>query len=183
MSHYRRYFIPGGTYFFTLVVHERRPILTTSMARPSLRQAFRTVRKNRPFALVALALMPDHLHTVWTLPRGDSDYPTRWAQIKESFTRSFLASGGAEGSKSVSRMKRRERAVWQRRFWEHTVRDEDDLQRCIDYVHWNPVKHGLVKRVQDYPWSSFHRFVKLGDYDLAWGGVNPCPETDNLGWE
>jgi len=123
----------------------------------------RKVRRNRPFETVGFALMPDHLHAVWTLPRGDWGYPLRWGQIKESFTRSFLAAGGAEGSRNVSRIKRRERAIWQHRFWEHTVRDEDDLQRCIDYIHWNPVKHGLVERVQEYPWSTFHRYVKLGD--------------------
>jgi len=183
MSSYRRYFIPGGTYFFTVVVHERRPILTTSMARSCIRKAMRTVRKKLPFETVAFVLLPEHLHAVWTLPQGDSDYPLRWGQIKESFTRSFLASGGAEGSRSASRIKKRERAVWQRRSWEHTVRDEDDLKRCIDYVHWNPVKHGLVRRVQNYPWSTFRRHAQLGEYDVDWGSMNPCPEADDLGWE
>ncbi|MGP0065799.1 MAG: REP-associated tyrosine transposase [Isosphaeraceae bacterium] len=181
MSQYRRYFIPGGNYFFTVVTHDRRPFLTSSIARPCLRRAIRKVRRRRPFDLVAIVLLPDHLHTVWTLPRGDADYPMRWAQIKESFTRSFLTHGGAEGFRNSSRIGRRERAVWQRRSWEHTCKDEDEVERCISYVHWNPVKHGLVQRVQDYPWSTFHRYVRLGEYDLAWGAVNPCPETDD--WE
>ena len=178
MSSYRRYFLPGATYFFTVVTYERQPILTQPLARSCLRAAIRTVKQKRPFDLVALVLIPDHIHTVWTLPRGDADYPTRWAQIKESFTRRYLAVGGDEGRRSASRARRRERAIWQRRYWEHTVRDEDDLKRCIDYIHWNPVKHGLVERVQDYPWSTFHRFARLGEYDLAWGGVDPCLGAD-----
>jgi len=183
MSQYRRYFIPGGTYFFTVVTHRRRPILTSDIARPCLSQAFREVKTDRPFESVVLVLLPDHLHTVWTLPPGDSDYPTRWKKIKEKFTRSFLANGGTEGPRNASRIRRRERAIWQRRGWEHTCRDDDDVERCINYVHWNPVKHGLVKRVRDYPWSTFHRFVQRGEYDPDWGGENPCPEADLLGWE
>jgi putative transposase len=133
--------------------------------------------------LFAIVVLPDHLHTVWTLPAGDSDYSLRWAQIKEGFTRRFLKSGGAEATRSVSREAHRERGVWQRRFWEHTCRDEDDLKRCVDYLHWNPVKHGLVSRVQDYAWSSFQRFVRLGEYDLEWGRSNPCPGFETPEWE
>jgi putative transposase len=143
----------------------------------------RWVKTRHPFDLLADVLVPDHLHAVWALPPGDSAYPARWAQLKQSFTRSFLASGGAEGCRSASRVRRRERAVWQRRYWEHTIRDEDDLKRCVDYIHWNPVKHGLVERVQDYPWSTFHRFVRPGEYDLDWGRVNPCLGTDTSRWE
>jgi putative transposase len=183
MSLYRRYFIPGGTYFFTVVTYERRPILTTPIGRSCLGKALRTVKSKRPFMLVALVLMPDHLHAVWTLPRGDSDYSRRWSQIKKTFTRLFLASGGSKGARCSSRLRRRDRSVWQRRFWEHTCRDEDDLKGCIDYIHWNPVKHGLVEHVQDYPWSTFHRFVRLGEYDL--GDRRPsAPNGANMpGWE
>jgi putative transposase len=181
MPYYRRWCIEGATYFFTVVTHERRPILTEPYARSCLREAIAAVRQKRPFAVVACALMPDHLHTVWALARGDADYPLRWAQIKEAFTRRYLAAGGDEGSRSASRTHRRERAVWQRRYWEHTIRDEDDLKRCVDYIHWNPVKHKLVEHVQDYPWSTFHRFVQLGEYDRTWGSVDPCPDADE--WE
>jgi putative transposase len=183
MSVYRRLFIPGGTYFFTVVTYHRRPILTDPLGRSCLRAAIRSVRAKRPFDVIAFVLMPDHLHAVWTLPLGDSDYAVRWSQIKESFTRLFLASGGMEGSRNAARVRRRERSVWQRRYWEHTCRDDDDLKRCIDYIHWNPVKHGLVERVQDYPWSTFHRFASLGDYDLDTGIVNPPGDTKNFGWE
>jgi putative transposase len=141
------------------------------------------VRAKRPFDLVAISLMPDHLHAVWTLPPGDCDYPTRWAQIKEAFTRCFLASGGVDGAPNASRIRRRERAVWQRRYWEHTCRDEDDFKRCIDYVHWNPVKHGLVERVVDYPWSTFHRFARMGEYDIDWVSTNAGGDSDEMEWE
>ncbi len=183
MPEYRRLFIPGGTYFFTVVTQDRRPILTTDTARACLRTAIRTVRKKQPFGLLAIVLLPDHLHTVWALPPGDERYPLRWAQIKEQFSRLSLASGGEEALVSESRMRHRERGIWQRRYWEHACRDEDDLKRCVDYVHWNPVKHGLVKRVTDYPWSTFHRFVKEGEYDPDWGGHDPCPDATGPGWE
>jgi putative transposase len=183
MSVYRRLFIRGGTYFFTVVTYGRRPILADPLGRSCLRAAIRRVRAKRPFEVIAFVLMPDHLHALWTLPLGDSDYAVRWSQIKESFTRLFLASGGMEGSRNATRVRRRERSVWQRRYWEHTCRDEDDLKRCIDYIHWNPVKHGLVERVQDYPWSTFHRFARLGDYDIDEGIAHPPGDTKNLGWE
>jgi putative transposase len=133
-----------------------------------------------PFAFV---LLPDHFHTVFRLPEGDADYSTRLGKIKEAFTRAFLAAGGEEGAMSGNRTKHRERAVWQHRFWEHTVRDEDDLDRCVNYIHWNPVKHGLVKRVGDYPWSSFHRFVRTGGYDRDWGGEMVLGDIPGSEWE
>ncbi len=177
MPHYRRYFVPGATYFFTAVTHERRPILTTEIGRDILRRSIRKVQKKRPFEIVAIVLLSEHIHTVWTLPPGDPDFSIRWAQIKESFTRLRLASDGLEGSVATSRTLHRERGVWQRRFWEHLCRDEADLKRCVDYLHWNPVKHGLVRSVREYPWSSFHRFVRAGEYDLEWGRTDPCPEA------
>ncbi|MGD9127595.1 MAG: transposase [Planctomycetia bacterium] len=178
MSKYRRWFRKGGTYFFTVVTHQRRPILTSELGREALHNALEEIRQDRPFSIIAIVLMPEHIHTVWTLPPGDHDYSTRWRRIKGCFTRLYLSAHGQEGKQSDSRTTRQERAVWQRRFWEHTCRDEHDLKRCVDYIHWNPVKHGLVSRVRDYPWSSFERFVRLGEYSLDWGGINPCP-----GWE
>jgi putative transposase len=176
MPEYRRFYVPGGTYFFTVVTCERRPFLTTDLARRCLRDALTAEREKRHFEILAFVLLPDHMHAVWTLPRGDTEYSTRWAKIKECFTRQYLELGGTEGNPSSSRVKHRERAIWQRRFWEHTCGDEDDLERCIDYVHWNPVKHGYVQRVRDYEFSSFHRFVKQGHYDIGWGGSDPDPK-------
>ena len=183
MSNYRRNYVPGGTCFFTLVTQDRQPILTSEIARRCLRCAIRATRRKRPFTFFAIVVLPDHLHAVWTLPRGDSDYSLRWAQIKEDFTRRYLKSGGTEATRTSSRAKHRERGVWQSRFWEHTCEDESDLKSCVDYMHWNPVKHKLVSRVRDYPWSSFRRFVRLGEYDPEWGRVDPCPGFDTPEWE
>lgn len=170
MANYRRAVVPGGTFFFTQVTYDRRPILTTATARRALRQAIREVRHRRPFAIDGFVLLPDHLHTVWTLPRGDADYPTRWRQIKSLFTKRWLAAGGNEQSVSVGRAVQGGRGVWQRRYFERTVRNESDLRRCLDYLHINPVKHGLCDRAADYPWSSLHRYLRLGEYDTDWGG-------------
>lgn len=172
MSRYRRNFVPGGTYFFTVVTNRRRPFLTSPTARHSLRAALRHVRSHHPFTIDAIVLLPDHLHTVWTLPPQDVAYPLRWKQIKERFTSAYLANGGEEASVSASRHAKGERGVWQRRYYEHTVRDDADLKHCVDYVHVNPLKHGLVTRVIDWPWSSFHRYVTLGEYTPDWG-VDP----------
>ena len=174
MPNYRRNYVPGGTYFFTLVTHERRPILTTDLGRVGLRRAIRAVRRRWPFAVLGIVLMPDHLHTVWTLPPGDARYSNRLRRIKRLFTNAFLAGGGTEGERSASRRRRSERGVWQRRFWEHTVRDGDDLIRCMDYLHFNPVKHGLAANVRDWSWSSFHRYVESGDYPPDWGSGPPA---------
>jgi len=140
-------------------------------------------RAKRPFAILAFVLLPDHLHTVWTLPRDDSNYSIRWARIKGNFTRHYLDGGGLEGTTTASRLQKDERAIWQRRFWEHACRDEIDAKRCVDYLHWNPVKHGFTTRVQDYPWSSFHRFVVEGEYDAEWGGGDSFPRPIAVGWE
>jgi putative transposase len=119
---------------------------------------------------------------VWTLPYNDPDYSTRWRRIKEEFTKSYLADGGVELLVSDSRRKKHERGIWQRRYWEHAVRDEDDLKRCVDYVHWNPRKHGYVRRVRDWKYSTFHRFVKLGEYEIDWGASDPTAGCDSQKW-
>ena len=164
MTNYRRARFAGGYYFFTLVTHERRGFLTDDLARECLRSAWHKVRRNRPFAVMAVCLLPDHLHCLWRLPPGDHDYSQRWRLIKTDFTRSYLEAGGSEGAQSVSRRQKCERGVWQRRFWEHQIRDENDLDRHVDYIHYNPVKHGLVNTVADWPWSTYHRFVRRGFY-------------------
>jgi putative transposase len=131
----------GRTFFFTLVTDERPPILTTELGRSCLRAAFHRVRASRPFDLTAIVLLPDHLHAVWTMPETDNEYSIRWSAIKSEFTRRWLAHGGKEATPSQSRRAKQERSVWQRRFYEHTCRDDADLKRCIDYVHVNPLKH------------------------------------------
>ncbi len=183
MSQYRRLYVPGGTYFFTVVTHERRQFLCDDSSRSLLREAINAISKSLPFETVAIVLLPDHLHAIWTLPPGDDDFSTRWRQIKDRFTRNYLKLGGTEGERSDSRIKQKERAIWQRRFWEHLCDDEDDLKRHLDYVHWNPMKHGLVKRVVDYKWSSFHRYMKLGEYTSNWGETDPCPGYAKPEWE
>ena len=126
------------------------------------------MRQAHPFQIDGIVILPDHLHTLWTLPEGDDDYSLRWRQIKSAFSRRL-----DEGETvSASRSRKRERGVWQRRFWEHTIRDDEDFARHLDYIHYNPVKHGHVKRVADWPYSSFHRHVQQGIYSLEWGGVN-----------
>lgn len=172
MTNYRRNFVQGGTFFFTLVTHRRNPILTTRLARNTLRKAFQSVRRGRPFIIDAIVLLPDHLHSVWTLPANDADFSTRWRQIKSLFTRQWLQQGGREAAQSQSRQLKSERGIWQRRFFEHTCRDENDMKRCIDYLHVNPLKHGLVESVKDWPWSSFHRYLQLAEYSSDWGAVN-----------
>ncbi len=182
MSDYRRCYVPGGTYFFTCVTYRRRPILTTDLGRRCLRAAIEKVRESYPFEIVAFVLVPDHCHSVWTLPPTDDKYPLRWRRIKEEFTEAWLAAGGTELPQSASRKRHRQRGVWHKRYWEHTVGDGADLKRCVDYTHWNPRKHGLAPRVRDWEWSSFHRFVTEGEYDLDWGGTDPTPGWDDPEW-
>jgi putative transposase len=171
MRHYIRS-RTGQVYFFTVVTHNRREILTTELGRKSLRGAINAVRAQHPFRLTAVVLLPDHLHAVWELPAGDTDYSSRWRLIKSSFTRLWTEAGGDLGPVGPSRTRKGERAVWQRRFYEHTCRDDDDLRRCVDYVHVNPLKHHMVDRVVDWPWSSFHRYVRLGEYTSSWGSCD-----------
>ncbi len=172
MSDYRRYYVAGGTYFFTVVTYNRRPILTTDHGRNFLHSAIEKVRGERPFEIFATVLIPDHWHVIMQLPPGDDNYSTRMRRIKEEFTTAWLGAGLPEAPVTAAQRARGERGIWQPRFWEHTIKDPEDLERCTDYTHWNPRKHELVARVRDYPWSSFHRFVSAGDYDITWGGMH-----------
>ncbi len=159
---YRRAKLSGASYFFTLVTEQRRPLLIKNIDR--LRLAFRRVRNKYPFRIDAIVILPEHLHTIWTLPDGDSDYAHRWMQIKRNF------SSGLDFMPSTpSQLAKREKGIWQRRFWEHYIRDEQDWQQHLNYIHFNPVKHGHVDRVSDWPYSSFHRLVKQGWYSNDWG--------------
>ena len=169
MVNYRRNYLKGGSYFFTVVTDKRAKILCSPLARVCLKQAVKSCQRQFPFEGIAWVLLEDHLHTIWTLPKNDNRYSQRWGFIKKEFTKVYLAQGGSEQQRSESRKSKRERGVWQRRFWEHTLRDEHDIARHIDYIHYNPVKHGLVNRAQDYSYSTFHKYVELGIYDKSWG--------------
>ncbi|MCK5113266.1 MAG: transposase [Phycisphaerae bacterium] len=175
MGNYLRNYVPGGTFFFTAVTYKRQKIFFTPLARRCLRQAFQIVRRTRKFEVFAIVLLPDHLHTVWILPDGDVDYSIRWRHLKATFTRIYLESGGYEGVRTKGQIRSQSRGIWQPRFWEHTVRDEEDLKRCVDYIHYNPVKHGLVDCVENYQWSSFHRFAKMGEYSWVYTDDNEDP--------
>jgi putative transposase len=164
VTNYRRARQEGGCLFFTVVTYDRRRFLTENRARECLRAAWDETLRLHPFEVVAVCLLPDHLHCIWRLPEGDEDYSSRWARIKAGFTRRYLRAGGEEATQTRSRRDRRERGVWQRRFWEHRIRDGTDLQRHVDYIHFNPVKHGLVPQIHDWPWSSFHRYIREGFY-------------------
>lgn len=161
---YRRARVGGATYFFTVNLADRRAKLLTDYV-DDLRESVRKVRQAHPFEIIAWVVLPDHMHAVWTLPADDADFSKRWNQIKGTFSRS-LPKGEAL---SASRAGRRERGIWQRRFWEHLIRGEDDLARHVDYVHYNPVKHGYVKQAGEWPYSSFHRFVRRGWLPEDWG--------------
>jgi putative transposase len=148
-----------------------------------LHLAIEETRKTLPFEMPAIALLPDHLHVIWTLPEQDANYPRRWAKLKGVFTRNYLAAGGSEGEMTANRAAHGERAVWQHRYWEHTIRDEDDFARCVDYIHFNPVKHGLVERVRDWPHSSFHRWAEAGLYEPDWGEGPSIRDVPGAEWE
>jgi len=173
MPNYVRWRDAGASYFFTVVTHRRRPILDNPKARRWLRQSFVHTRRRFPFELFAIVLLPDHLHCLWSLPDGDDDFPKRWAMIKQGFSRQYLAGGGAEGRVSDNRQKHRERGVWQARYWEHRVRDEDEWFAYRDYIHLNPVRHGLVDDPLAWPWSSVHRHLRLGWLSNDWTSWSP----------
>ena len=161
---YRRNFLPGGTYFFTVTLLDRRSNLLVDSI-DALRAAFRTARKERPFEIEAVVILRDHLHAIMKLPADDSDFAGRWRRIKGHFSNTLLRAGA-----DIGRHTNRELALWQRRYWEHTIRNEDDFVRHVDYVHFNPVKHGYVRRVSDWPHSSFHRYVRAGALPKDWAG-------------
>jgi REP-associated tyrosine transposase len=163
MVRYRRNFVSGGTYFFTVTLADRSStLLVDSVA--ALRHSFRFARRERPFTVDAIVVLPEHLHVVMTLPLDDADFSGRWRKIKSLFSRRVAKTTGLKPNK------RGEYALWQTRFWEHTIRDDSDFERHVDYIHYNPVKHGLVSRVADWSYSSFHRYVRLGVLPKDWAG-------------
>ena len=143
---YRRAFVPGATYFFTVVTARRRPLFGDTAACSGLRQAFRRIAEQRPFTVNPIVVLPDHLHCLWTLPPGDADYSTRWRLIKTRVTRWYGAG----------------HSLWQPRYWEHLIRDDSDYRQHVEYIHYNPVKHGYVTRSSEWPYSSFRRYVREG---------------------
>ena len=164
MPEYRRITGSCTLWFFTVVTHRRQTVLCEPAVRDALRDALDAVRARYPFDIDAMVLMPDHLHTIWRLPLDDVDYGRRWSLCKSAVTKASMCAS----SSSSSRGTRNEGSLWQRRFWAHAIVDERDYERHADYIHFNPVKHGLVSSVKDWPHSSFHRWVREGRYDLNW---------------
>jgi putative transposase len=156
MVRYRRNFVPGGRFFFTVTLANRRSRALVIHI-DALRAAFRRCRRIHPFSIDAIVVLPDHLHVIMTLPAGDANFSTRWQVIKGGFTSQVLSTGAV-----LARDRKGEYALWQRRFWEHTIRSDDDFARHVDYIHFNPVKHGLVSTVRDWAYSSFHAYVRGG---------------------
>ena len=159
MSQYQRYYCPGGQYFFTVVTYQRQPLFEKPMHIELLKQSMRKVQRQYPFKIDALVILPFHLHCLWKIPHHDSDFSSRWRLIKHYFSREM----------DVFRNHRDEKLVWQRRFWEHLIRDEQDWRNHMDYIHYNPVKHRHAKSPHEWPYSSFQKWVKRGLYDLNWG--------------
>jgi putative transposase len=163
---FRRSIVPGATYFFTVNTYQRQKVLTEAPFYLALKQSVRAVNEKHPFPIEAFVLLPDHLHCIWTLPLNDADYALRWNIIKRGVSQQ--TRNRIDTALTRSRQKRGELGLWQRRFWEHQIRDGRDLEKHVNYIHWNPVKHGYVKRVKDWPYSSFHCFVERGLYPPDW---------------
>jgi putative transposase len=164
MPRYRRAKVDGSAFFFTVVLADRSSSLLVDEI-DRLRRVYRVVQERRPFQTIAICILPDHIHAIWALPEGDADFSTRWNLIKSGFSRGLEAR-----PRSESKVAKREKGIWQRRYWEHAIRDEADLERHINYIHFNPVKHRHVTRVADWPHSSFYRYVERGELDADWGG-------------
>jgi putative transposase len=164
---YRRAKVAGGTYFFTVVTHNRQPFLCEPENIELLREAFRYIKNSHPLIIDAIAILPEHIHCLWTLPPADDDFSTRWRLLKSYFTRHCQEQ--YKGEISASRFDKSEQAIWQRRFWEHQIKDERDFINHFDYIHYNPVKHNLVRSPKDWQFSSFHHHVSQDIYDLDWG--------------
>ena len=186
MPQYRRNYVDGGTYFFTVVTYMRQALLN-DLSIPILHRALKDCMLRKTFDLEAMVILPDHIHSIWRLPPTDDDYSSRWKLIKAAFTKEYIRRvgaagrvggaqrnpqtlGGAMAKPTISMQTKGERGIWQRRFWEHTIRDETDYTRHCDYIHYNPVKHGLVKSPLDWPHSTFQEFVQRGIYPESWGG-------------
>jgi putative transposase len=168
MPNYIRTYQAGGMYFFTLVTHRRRNLFSESKARAYLHDAIVQEKAQYPFDLTAIVLLPEHIHCIWELLENDDDFSRRWGRIKSRFTKAWLSHGGGETEISSTRNRHRERGVWQKRFWEHRIRSEEDLMHHVNYIHYNPVKHGLVRCPHQWQYSSFARWIERGFYRQDW---------------
>ncbi|MGL5871224.1 MAG: REP-associated tyrosine transposase [Xenococcaceae cyanobacterium] len=168
MTEYRRFYRPGGIYFFTLVTYERQPIFAKPENISLLRLALKQVKSEMPFDFVAAVVLPDHLHFIWQLPEGDSNYSARIGKLKILFTRSLRGQNNLPKNISDSRRKHRESDVWQRRFWEHTIKNEQDFLEHLNYIHYNPVKHNLVNCPHFWSNSSLQKWIEQGLYSADW---------------
>ena len=169
MPNYRRANINGGTYFFTVTTRNRQTFLLDYDVRAASREGIALERQSHPFTVNAWVLLPDHLHCIWTLPPNDRDFSTRWRVIKRTVTQRCGARLHRPELLTTRRAQRKQSALWQHRYWEHLIRDEQDYRRHVDYIHWNPVKHGHVQRARDWPYSTLHRHVMEGFYSIDWG--------------
>jgi putative transposase len=167
MPNYIRAKFEGGYYFFTVVTYARTKLFRTELSRRCLREAIERTQSHLPFETVAFCLLFDHLHCIWRLPQDDADYSKRWSSIKGQFSKAYLQVSVLRKEVPSSRARKGEVCIWQRRFWEHQIRDEDDLQRHVDYIHYNPVKHGLAQNVEEWPWSTYRKYAKEGFYGRA----------------
>lgn len=181
MSHYRRSRQAGGSFFFTVVTYRRRPILCEEPVRLALREAIKEIQSKRPFTIEAWVLLPDHLHCLWTLPPDDADFSRRWGMIKRLVSIRCGEAYGCDGLLTASKRKHRESTIWQRRYWEHEIRDKTDFARHLDYIHYNPTRHGLCERPGQWPYSTLHRYIKEGRYPEDWAVEPACAGDSVLG--
>jgi putative transposase len=180
MPNHKRVFEKGGTYFFTVVTHQRVPLFHDELKIVYLKQCMNDIARLYPFNIEAIVMLPDHIHTIWTLPENDADYSTRWMLIKKQFSTHYSRMNKLPVSESIR--KKREQGIWQRRFWEHLIRDEEDFSTHCDYIDYNPVKHGLVGSPGLWKYSSFSRFVEQGYYPSNWGKLEP-DKLRNISYE
>lgn len=181
MSNYRRSKTKGGTYFFTVVTYRRQTFLCNENVRDALRNAIQNTRTTHPFIIDGWVLLPDHLHCIWTLPPNDAAFGIRWAMIKRFVTKQCGPDLQREDWMNKSKRRRKKSTIWQRRFWEHQIRDERDYEIHMDYLHYNPVKHGYVKNIVDWPHSTFHRYVREGIYNKNWAGDGAMTIDEEFG--
>lgn len=181
MPNYRRANIDGVTYFFTVNTLKRQTFLLDDDVRAALREGIALVRQSYPFIIDAWVLLPDHLHCLWTLPPDDGDFSARWRVIKRTVTQRCGARLHRPDLVNVRRTQRKQSTLWQHRYWEHLIRDEEDYRRHVDYIHWNPVKHGYVQRAGDWPYSTFQRHAMQGIYPPDWGIDASTVDEENFG--